>query len=58
MTSVLSLEKEIARVLETVSEKERLSNPGAIRRMDRVRKQLLILKAVLSARRQSLKEKL
>jgi len=57
MVNVLYLEKEIARALESVSEQEKNSNPRAVKKIDRLKKQLLILKTVLiSAKRRTLKE--
>jgi len=57
MVNVLYLEKEIARALESVSQQEKNSNPRAVKKIDRLRKQLLILKTVLtSAKRRTLKE--
>ena len=57
MVNVLYLEKEIARALESVSQQEKNSNPRAVKKIDRLKKQLLILKTVLiSAKRRTLKE--
>ena len=57
MVNVLCLEKEIARVFEAVSQEEKNENPAAIKKIERLKKQLLLLKAVLtSSKRRTSKE--